>query len=1318
MIKSQKFSYRGMKKDVAKSNHPFDFYYEAQHIRITATDSQTTSKVSNEKGNTQMLSLPSPTIDLPSTTINYGSKSLDYSDLGTSEINSMPLTSGTQTIIGHVVTRNSIILFSTDDNGFDCIWEVEEVLASLTFDIKLLYCRSLNFSTSSPIQAIFNYENSKIQKIYWVDYVNQLRFLNLEHSKVNGDLEDLIDINSNTLNIVSNFDVSQIKITGFSGGGIHTSGMIQYAYNLYRINGSQTKISPLSRLVPLNKGTGLGGGDLNEVVGSIPLLNIGSLDTEYTHIKVYAIKYTSKNQLPTISVIVDAEIDNYTNFVYNDDGNIISDISLDTFLFLGSNPIIPKHIESKDNIMFASNIKELSFDIDFDARAYSYNSSGICRIKIDEQSSDIVLPADYLDTSKPTYNLTSDMVNPNFDTYKYQSNGSTLGGTGKFVSYNLNLKSTTANVQDKRFFKSFEIYRVGVEFYNNLGQTSLPKWVGDFKVPFCNIDGNYSNFIFSINAAGIAYLKTLGVIGYRVLRVERLESDKTIICQGVLNGMMFFDTDDAGNFARFDQYSTRKTSSENNLKLPNHLMRHFDGNTRPLRAMEHLKHLKNNKRSWDSEVSWDSAQDWNRSNSFQFNKMYQLYSPDILFGNPSFSSNLSFRILGLKRVSSQNFWGQERNTVTKLTDVEGKTSGKINVNAPGGTNLPILSNINYLQDYGLIAPSGSGDNGMDFYQYYREYLGAFVKSNNTTLYNIYGTPEITEHGAGRTLYNNNGKLAYTNSFQSVIVDDQRDDPDGSPAITSTNSYGAKCLTMVQGVDDSTVDIDTRKGLSELRTDAGITSTDGVLMCDIVRTLSNQYGGKSYEDKTRNNYIKIGDYIDITGATVSSYEIQNHGDVFVQDFNFLRVNKSELEVYDPSSFQWTEIVKFKVETSIDLKNRNDVSLSAWDGRFQPREDEFHNYNKVYSQESNLLQTQDISFKFKKVNEFDTKVLASKTKLPGEFIDSWSDFLENETLNLDGKYGPINGVVNYKDQIFVLQDEAIAKLIINPRVQVQGSDNLSIELGKGSILYDYDYVTTTSGTINKWSIIKSPTGFYYFDALNKSINKFPEAVNKGLTDIKHLHSDYEKNFNYTLLRDDNPILGKGVSGGFDLLNDDAYITLHQGGKSLTVVYNEEAKEFIDFKLYYPAFYINKGFKFLTTNSNNTELWEQGVGEYNNFYGETIPSYITLMVNPAADLDCVFNNIIYKSELYLNDVDQPTKTLTSVRLWNEYQDSGVVPLILGRNSNLRRKFRDWKVQLPREQGTRNRIRNPWVFLKLQLDNTDNYKLVLHDIIISYTI
>ena len=65
---------------------------------------------------------------------------------------------------------------------------------------------------------------------------------------------------------------------------------------------------------------------------------------------------------------------------------------------------------------------------------------------------------------------------------------------------------------------------------------------------------------------------------------------------------------------------------------------------------------------------------------------------------------------------------------------------------------------------------------------------------------------------------------------------------------------------------------------------------------------------------------------------------------------------------------------------------------------------------------------------------------------------------------------------------------------------------------------------------------------------------------------------------------------------------------------------------------------------------------------------------------------------------------------------QDTGRIELVNGRGTNLRRKFRDWEATIPRDG--RNRIRNPWVFLKLEFENSSDYRLILHDIILNYTV
>jgi hypothetical protein len=80
-----------------------------------------------------------------------------------------------------------------------------------------------------------------------------------------------------------------------------------------------------------------------------------------------------------------------------------------------------------------------------------------------------------------------------------------------------------------------------------------------------------------------------------------------------------------------------------------------------------------------------------------------------------------------------------------------------------------------------------------------------------------------------------------------------------------------------------------------------------------------------------------------------------------------------------------------------------------------------------------------------------------------------------------------------------------------------------------------------------------------------------------------------------------------------------------------------------------------------------------------------------------------------------DLPTTGLTKVRVYNDYQDSGEVTLTL--RDNVFKKFRSWKVNLPRNAESRDRIRNPWTFVEFTFDNNSGNSMVLHDMTIHYT-
>ena len=1532
MNKAVTHSFRGMNQDIRKSSFPNEFYFEGKNIRIIATDSQTTGAVTNEKGNKLIYAVPVPVIDYGIKTISYDGKTLDYT---TDEIAQMAFQTtsqpGLQYIIGHTTTRRYIVLFTSDEAGFDCIWRID--LESANYDIELLYLRNMLFNRLNPIQALNNFENKVIDKVYWIDGIHQMRFINIEHSIDNEDLENLIDVSLSTIDMVGQFDVSQPVIVGVLSGGIHTAGMIQYAYNLYRLNSSQTRLSPLSQLVALDKDS-LGGGALNEVVGSTPVININIIDEDYTHIKVYAIKYTSFNEAPTISIIEDREISSSRSLEVFDDGSVITAISLEEFLFLGSDILIPKHINSKDNRLFLANYEERNYNVELDVRAFGFNSTQEATyyndIELDVDLETLIgtpttiHAGEYPDDPEDK----NDSINLYYDIFKFQEDGVTPGGEGKYLKYELH-QSEEFNA-DARYFKDEEIYRLGIEFVNSFGQYSLPRWIGDFKALEGNLRGQFNDLIVTLKPDFFTWLNTSTnfqteydiPVGYRVLIAERNVNDRTIVANGLISPMMI--NDKSTRDVRYDRpadISYVKEKADEIPKLPNMILRNagpitdgfdreFGSNTRPLELSKNLQQMCVQRESPDTEFPRaHSGNDDTFGRFYQYNAMYQLYSPELTFNQSvQLSQGYEFRIKGGLINEYNSIWGKtfaENGTVSHegkgyngvsltfadtknsiTSDGENPTSngiichplgspaqtvaftsfyrgyGDVNItdtflSARDIVSFPIPFTVNAgtmpvtveqngqypwdairfasnnrdiifttLDDFrrielsyvitpqagfetveytasicadsegsnvlSTVTVTGNGIasfniNRPEFANAYKEYhhylnikatdnlivridifaqimeidgspvqvgvvsanniidvspqgttstINFFKPPTNQLTYGIYGAPEITVRGQNVANYNKDTNYKYINTFLDIRGDKDsswKDDGKFGRAIISGNSDVTRCITFVLDKpgeeDNSNLPYFDRPLLETLFTDAAFADnvTNLGLIGEIVKPrtqiyLGNIYGGNTWEDKKRTKYIEIGDFKRFDALIPANF-IASPGDTFVNFFKFQRVIPKTPTVFQQGVPTWQEIVEFYTESTVDMKNRNDLSFDAWDSKFHYTEAEYQQYNRVYSQQSDLVTQRDLDFNVKKIDSFDTNIISTKQKSAGEIIDSWTDLLQNEVLTLDGKFGAINSLPSFNDELYAIQDKAFAFLSINPRVQVQGNDGLAIELGTGQVLSDYKYISTDSGTLNKWGVVVATQGIYFYDALSNSFNAFRGNIT-GLSDLKGMHTFLVNNVSLNDVKIDNPLIKKGIASGYDYINNDVLFTFHQDNSpDFTFSFNELVDTFVSFYDYLPTMYISKGLFLIAVDPTDTKLYSQYDGKYNEFFDVKYKSSITFNVNPDAMLDCVFDNINFKSEVYdmIDGKDVVDKTLTHIRAYNDYQDSGVnpIPLVVGRNNNLRRKFRDWNALIPREG--RNRIRAPWIKLQLDFDNTTNnkdYKFVLHPVNIFYTI
>ena len=74
-----------------------------------------------------------------------------------------------------------------------------------------------------------------------------------------------------------------------------------------------------------------------------------------------------------------------------------------------------------------------------------------------------------------------------------------------------------------------------------------------------------------------------------------------------------------------------------------------------------------------------------------------------------------------------------------------------------------------------------------------------------------------------------------------------------------------------------------------------------------------------------------------------------------------------------------------------------------------------------------------------------------------------------------------------------------------------------------------------------------------------------------------------------------------------------------------------------------------------------------------------------------------------------------ISTLEASNEYQHGVLTPSMF----NIKPKYRLWRAEIPRDSVNKlDRIRSPWVRLKLVLHNTHKLRQLIHTISVNYTI
>ena len=479
-------------------------------------------------------------------------------------------------------------------------------------------------------------------------------------------------------------------------------------------------------------------------------------------------------------------------------------------------------------------------------------------------------------------------------------------------------------------------------------------------------------------------------------------------------------------------------------------------------------------------------------------------------------------------------------------------------------------------------------------------------------------------------------------------------------------------------------------------------------------VTNRFGGQTDEAFENNQWLPCGDPVslidDINGIKDSVSITWTEGDTYYQRYDHLKTYPFTLE--DQNAI--TDIVSFMCETRVNLDGRYDRNRGQTNN-FAVTPTNFNLMNDVYSQQNNFFNYRTVNPNKLNLDNFHNSITWTKTKTAGELIDTWTNITLASTLDLDGDKGDVRAIRRFNNTLLTFQDRGISQILYNENMQIASTEGVPIEIANSGKVNGKRYLSDKIGCANKWSMCETSNGIYFIDDTTKGIFLFNGKLD-NLSDRLGFHSWI--NAKSTGINIWNPVDFNGFVTYYDKVNGDVFFI----SKDECLAFSEPLGQFTSFYSYehmpYFANLEDRGIAFNTDKGGTVyKAWLHNEGEYNMFFNKYCPFYTTVIANPDMAVDKIFNNLEFRADSW-NGSTLLNTTFDTLTTWNEYQTgTSTLNNILGRPSELKKKFRIWRANIPRaESNGRDRMRNPWLYIKLSMEGENTNKTVLHDMIVHY--
>ena len=455
-------------------------------------------------------------------------------------------------------------------------------------------------------------------------------------------------------------------------------------------------------------------------------------------------------------------------------------------------------------------------------------------------------------------------------------------------------------------------------------------------------------------------------------------------------------------------------------------------------------------------------------------------------------------------------------------------------------------------------------------------------------------------------------------------------------------------------------------------------------------------------------------VDILKARLYKAIEWDHGDTYYQRFDTLKTYAYS----DSDQNSVVDITSFMVETRINIDGRTDRNRGQ-ESNLQMSPTNFNLMNDVYSQRDNFFTYRILDEDLQSRTNFPNQITWSLTKTAGATVDAWMNITLASVLDLDGTKGELTALKNFNNNIIAFQEKGVSNVMFNSRAQIATSEAVPIQIANTGKVDGQQYFTTDVGCQDKWNIVTTPNGLYFVDYFNKSIYKF----NGQLEDISTpngFRSWCYENLNSTA----------NILGYYDVKNKEVMYYIGNTGFMLDnsicpdwLGFSELTGAFSSFYTYPKAWFASikdRGLWLLSDSRRGISVYAHQMGNYNSLLNSFNNQYgITVIPRQDSNTVKTFNNVEFRADSYNGSSLDNNKTFDTISAETEYQIRTTDTLTYSqyRPSNLKKKFRTWRANIPRVNHGYNRFVNQWAKIGLWKMDPSTEKTILHDLSVWYS-